>query len=356
MSEIIIQSSDLFFCGGGSDKEYHAQLVEVSGGCVVRFQYGRRGAALASGTKTAAPVERIAAQKIFDRLVSEKTSKGYQVDAGQGVAYVSSSTSTATKSDGLIPQLLNPIDEASLERYLRDDMYGAQEKKDGRHQMARYKDASLTVYNKKGKEIGYPQQWLGSLNVPVVLDGEAIGETFHVFDLLEALGTDYRGRGYGERHAKLATMSFGSSISVVPLAIGYAAKRALYDKLVAGKKEGIVFKRLDAVYVPGRPSSLGDMLKFKFYAEASVLVAQGRAGKHSFGMEIFDGAGQLVSIGNCTVGQSTPLPPLNSVAEVRYLYAYKGGSLYQPSYKGPRHDVDACECVISQLKYKPEDE
>ena len=30
------------------------------------------------------------------------------------------------------------------------------------------------------------------------------------------------------------------------------------------------------------------------------------------------------------------------------------GNLYQPFYKEPRDDVDANECTVSQIKYKPE--
>jgi len=38
---------------------------------------------------------------------------------------------------------------------------------------------------------------------------------------------------------------------------------------------------------------------------------------------------------------------------VRYLYAYEGGSLFQPTYLGQRADLEAGDCVKSQLKYKP---
>jgi len=40
------------------------------------------------------------------------------------------------------------------------------------------------------------------------------------------------------------------------------------------------------------------------------------------------------------------------VVEVHYLYALKGGSLYQPVYLGPCDDIESWECVVGQLKYK----
>ena len=42
--------------------------------------------------------------------------------------------------------------------------------------------------------------------------------------------------------------------------------------------------------------------------------------------------------------------------EVRYLYCFKGGKVYQPVYLGPRDDVDTNECKMSQIKYKAEDD
>jgi len=42
----------------------------------------------------------------------------------------------------------------------------------------------------------------------------------------------------------------------------------------AGRKEGVVFKRLDAPYTPGRPGSGGTQLKHKFCATLSAVVAR----------------------------------------------------------------------------------
>ncbi|HPY24902.1 MAG TPA: hypothetical protein PLK19_11325 [Mycobacterium sp.] len=44
------------------------------------------------------------------------------------------------------------------------------------------------------------------------------------------------------------------------------------------------------------------------------------------------------------------------VVEVRYLYAYQGGSLYQPVYLGLRDDIEQHECVVAQMKYKAQAE
>lgn len=70
----------LFFTEGSSDKVYHAQLEPKNDGFVVNFQYGRRGATLQAGTKTADPLPYDKAKKIYDKLVAEKKGKGYTED------------------------------------------------------------------------------------------------------------------------------------------------------------------------------------------------------------------------------------------------------------------------------------
>jgi bifunctional non-homologous end joining protein LigD len=44
------------------------------------------------------------------------------------------------------------------------------------------------------------------------------------------------------------------------------------------------------------------------------------------------------------------------VVEIKYLYAYKGGSLYQPIYQGKRDDIEPAYCTTEQLKFKGEEE
>ena len=46
------------------------------------------------------------------------------------------------------------------------------------------------------------------------------------------------------------------------------------------------------------------------------------------------------------------MPAAGEVVEARYLYANRGGSLYQPVYLGRRDDVAAAECRLGQLKLK----
>ena len=73
-----IKQADLTFQEGTSNKEYHAQVVQVAkDNYVVNFQYGRIGNTLQTGTKTPTAVSLTEANDVFDDLVASKEKKGY---------------------------------------------------------------------------------------------------------------------------------------------------------------------------------------------------------------------------------------------------------------------------------------
>ena len=203
------------------------------------------------------------------------------------------------------------------------------------------------------------------------VDGELIGQRYIAYDLLSFGNTgDLRGRNYKFRQECLAMIQ-DWTIEVAPLYTTREEKRERYEYLKSinpnngeARGEGVVFKRLSATFTVGRPAADGDMLKYKFYATCSCIVAPGRAGKRSAALMLrgpdSNGGQQCYPVGNVTIpnkmvnGQLIPIPEVNSIIEIRYLYAYRGGSLYQPTYIGQRDDVSADECLMSQLKYKAE--
>lgn len=144
----------------------------------------------------------------------------------------------------------------------------------------------------------------------------------------------------------------GSHLELVQMAVTTEEKRALYNSVKAKGGEGLVFKRLMAPYVAGRPNSGGDALKFKFKASASCFVIGGRTGKRSVELGLLDD-GDTVSVGNVTIPANHDIPAEGQIVEVQYLYVKnKGGNLFQPVYLGVRNDVKKAECKIEQLKYK----
>jgi len=62
--------TSLYFRNGSSDKEYRAWIEVTEDGYVVNVAYGRRGASLATGTKTSSPVGYGKAVAIFEKLIA----------------------------------------------------------------------------------------------------------------------------------------------------------------------------------------------------------------------------------------------------------------------------------------------
>ncbi len=75
----LIQRTTLAYQAGNSDKVYEVDLCQVATDrYVVNYRYGKRGGNLREGTETVAAVPLAEAQRVFDRLVRSKVTKGYQ--------------------------------------------------------------------------------------------------------------------------------------------------------------------------------------------------------------------------------------------------------------------------------------
>src|SRR4051794_3548279 len=99
-----MKSTTLYFREGSSDKVYQAAIEPKNNLFVVTFAYGRRGTTLQTGIKTPTPVDLSTAESVFDKLVREKTAKGY-TPTENGTPYQQSDQSNI--ATGIRPQLLN---------------------------------------------------------------------------------------------------------------------------------------------------------------------------------------------------------------------------------------------------------
>ena len=354
-----LENITLYYREGASDKIYQCSIEPAGDLFVVNFAYGRRGQTLNTGTKTSSPVDYDEAKALYDKLVKEKKAKGY-TEGENGTPYTSSNTSDKQVS-GLLPQLLNPIDEKTVDILLHDPLWGLQEKLDGRHLLIRRQGGAIQGINKKGLIVGLPLpvfQAVQQFNVDLVLDGESIGDVFHCFDILELDGVGLQNRPYRQRLASLMNVLFSmqqTTIRYVETHFTKPQKLRAFDELKAAKKEGVVFKRLDAPYRPGKPNSGGTQLKHKFYATLSAVVARINK-QRSVELRLLNSEG-WIPCGNVTIPANHTIPPVGQVVEVRYLYAHRQSNvLYQPTYLGPRDDVAPAECLLTQVKYKPEGE
>ena len=352
-----LPSARLFYRDGGSDKVYHAGINAVEGGYTVTFAFGRRGSALTAGTKTTAPVAWEKARLIYDKLLAEKTAKGYTPD-GSGAIFAM--TDYEGRRSGLHPQLLNSIGEEAAEALLADPAWCLQEKFDGRRIMVAVAGGIPTGSNRKGLCVPLAQEISDALAAlpDCELDGELLGDSYVVFDLLRSGKTECRTHPYRERYDALCAAVLASptpALAVAETAWDVGGKRALYDRIALAGGEGVVFKKADGAYVAGRPASGGSQVKCKFYATCTCLVAA-QNDQRSVRLHLLDDAGQPVNVGNVTIPPNKAIPAAGALVEIRYLYAYKGGSLYQATYLNERDDLSPGDCVLGQLKYKAEGE
>ena len=176
-----------------------------------------------------------------------------------------------------------------------------------------------------------------------LLDGEAVGDTFHVFDLLENCGIDHRKYPYLDRLGLLAGLipSEFTAIKLVFTAHVAREKVHLFERLRRENKEGIVLKNLTASYSPGKTSA-SDQLKYKFVESASFVVTLVHPTKRSVSLGLYADS-EILDAGNVTIPPNYDIPKAGSVVEVRYLYAFKqSGAIYQPVLPGRARGHRAC--------------
>ena len=347
----------LYYRDGGSDKVYTAAVEPRGPGYVVTFAYGRRGGTLTAGTKTPSPLGLDEALQVYDRLVRQKTAKGYTPGEG-GTPYAG--TGRAGRVTCVLPQLLNPVEEADVNQLMADDDWWAQPKFDGRRTLILKEGRDVTGINRTGLTVPLPAPVAAAVLLVAadrcLLDGELVGDVYHCFDLLNRDDGDLRDAPYAERYAAaldLVDVVPSDALRYAETAVTAARKRQLVERLRRAGAEGVVFKHRLAPYTHGRPAVGGPQRKLKFTATASCRVAAVNAGRRSVAVELLgEGDGRWVGVGSVTVPPNHAVPARGDVVEVRYLYAYRGGSLYQPVYLGRRDDVPPGDCRAAQLKYR----
>jgi len=364
----VVKETALSFKEGSSDKVYYVSLERVENDkCVVNFAFGRRGNALQTGTKTNEPVDFSTANRIFDKLVQEKMNKGYK---GSIISVIEKNESSEPSK--VIPVikteevavskcvLLNAIKEEQAHNLINDNDWMIQEKMDGVRYMLEFEGlpfgSNFKGYNRKGKEVPVSEEIktlfesFEDLPPNCFLDGELIGETFYVFDIL-SMDVDLREESFERRYSLLAEFFrlYFNKKECIKLVKAYGKKEEKEKLFNDSKaKEGVVFKRKSASYHVGRPASGGDYLKFKF-CESCTCIVSSVSNKRSVGISLMKD-GNLVSVGNVTIPVNYEIPTIGKHIEVKYLYAFAGGSLIQPVYLGERDDVEVDN--IDSIKYK----
>ena len=329
---------------GGSNKQYTIWLERRDGLWVTAAAWGPIGGHVSTGLKTKTPVSRAKAEEMHAKTVTAKKRKGY-VENGRAVQYAIPAAPKVgakakvnrmpKKETGLRPMLLTVATEENLEYFITNDGWAAQEKKNGKRIMVEAKGGKAKAVNRTGKECPVPQAIIDAMTTAEgEYDGELVRGRLHVFDAMRNGTGDLRGVGMAKRHtyAEALANSLPTVISLVPLVTGTKAKRRLVEKLKKGRKEGVVFKKIDAPYEPGRRANLKKAIavKVKFYAEASLKVICWN-NKQSIQLGARDGR-KTAFVGNMTVPEKyNGLINEGDIVRVRYLYATDKDRLYQPN-------------------------
>lgn len=357
-----VKSIKLLCQDGHSDKEYNIFLNKdpISGDYKVDVAYGRRGNAINTGTKTQSPVALYVASREFDKLVNEKLAKGYVVSSNSASPVVINTTESeepvdeptedkpaVRRSPKIFPQLLNPISEEEATIYIENKEWLAQEKLDGKRIIIKVDEGEVYATNRRGVSCAIPQKVEEALSkmVNAILDGELVNGKYIIFDGLELYRDNLKNLGVENRFntitkavkERILLANPEAPIGIVECAISSKEKQALYDSLKT--KEGVVFKLKNSPYTAGRPASGGSQLKCKFWSSATVQVLNIND-KRSVEVGIASSKPGLLSIGNVSVPPNYELPKIGDLVEVKYLYYFPGGSLFQPQYLGIRDDAE----------------
>jgi bifunctional non-homologous end joining protein LigD len=348
----------------GADKDYNLHLVPDAAGdglWHLDYENGKHGAALKRKPKIEGAVPYEVAKKEFDTTVYEKMKKGGYLPQGAGTAY--QDVLPTERRSGIEPQLLEAISvEAAMQR-LADPDFIWQEKKDGeRRPVRKTTDENGVVVvvgtNREGLIVSIPKQLeeaVAALPVPFcVIDGEDLGQgRLAVFDLIRCPDDPDGRRPYDIRLNALEELLQAAPSACwvpVPTARTPGEAQLLLEVVRLANGEGLVGKRRSAPYSPGTNSH--DQFKWPFLDRVTCYVERLDGTKRSVHIAVLGPEGAAVPMKKVTIPANYEMPPVGAVVDVEYLYAYPGGGLAQPRYKGIRGDRRLEHCVHTQLKFK----
>lgn len=189
-----------------------------------------------------------------------------------------------------------------------------------------------------------------------IFDGEYLDGVYWVFDLIECpLWTREDTPPYSRRVDLLEQIvdrcneASEDHLRFLPIQTTTKGKARLIQRIFSEGGEGVMFRRMDSPWIPGRSTNL---LKFKAVDTADVFINEIRPlGKSSVAFSVFNEAGEEIKVGSVLMTKTT----LNTlkrgdVIEVRYLYRGDGGRLVQPAFIKRRPDKIPSECQENLLR------
>lgn len=255
------------------------------------------------------------------------------------------------------PMLATSIDPENIEPYLTDPNWVATQKLDGQRLLVAYDGKTVVGYNRNGQTAVHPSIRAVFTSemaqfAPMCLDGEILGNEYHVFDVPQ-LGTIISSESPHKQRREIVRSFVGllpKPIRAIPSVTSSEAKIGLLKWCIEERTEGIVLKHDESSYRPGIRSD--KWLKVKLVKTCDAVVASlGIDGKRNAEMFVYEN-GKPVTV--CTVSmidhRYAHIKP-GDILEIIYLYASNDRRLVQPRVLRQRTDKPAEQCDITQLVF-----
>ena len=254
-------------------------------------------------------------------------------------------------------QLLKEVHEQDLDKLLDSDDYAISQKLDGVRLIVSRVGLSVHGIGRSGNGIVIPcniKSDFMKVRSDWTFDGELIGNTYHVFDVIEFPSGSLALQPWQTRHnlCKEVLRDFSDHVKIVPQHFGND-KRPFFERCKEERTEGVVFANINDRYRFGMRSP--NTLKYKFVKTIDCVVTDKNInGKDNLVLSVYDN-GELVDVGKCSAitghGKHYDFK-IGDVVTVTYLYGTKSRRLYQPVSPILRTDKDANECLMSQMILK----
>lgn len=341
-----------------SDKVYQVRLIQTQEGFLVEYSNGKRGSTLVTKLKTEKPVDEETARTVYERTKKAKLKDGYTEDVSGETFKGSENAERKTKFS---PQLLTAIDEDRARQLISGGAHIVQIKHDGERRYLRLENGEVTAANRQGLEVVVAERIRKAAShlqtkgiTAFELDCEDMKDHVVVFDVLSLNGKDLRAMGFIQRFSHAAEIETALDGASQAIRLSHPIEDLTWETVQALREagqEGICLKQPDAPYKAGRNES---QLKLKFWESATTRVAEKNKDRRSVSLEVLDESGNWLSVGNVTVPQNVQIPEKGQLLDVRYLYAHRGGSLFEPTFEKVRTDLPENSASVLQLKFKGE--
>lgn len=344
--------TELSFVQGTSDKFYKVEHE----GSTVTITYGRNGTA---GTQKVKDFDsETKAADFAKKQLAGKLKKGYQpvASANPSQAFVNDFEGVNIEAVPMLAKVASPED---VQRMINDDNWSAQVKMDGDRLVVSLENGQKGAFNRQGmakqRNVGKAHlEAFDGLEGDWIIDGEVVGRTFHVFDVIKAPGMN-EDASFEERFEIISEafdeygLHDNEAVALVTTATSPDDKQSLRDETRVNRGEGLIFRRNNAPYTHGRSDAI---VKDKFTKSADVIVMSSNASEGKESVEVgIKVNGKLKRVGSLsTIGKRDIKEGDVIEASFKHVIDTSNPVLVEGRIERIRYDKSADECDLEQFE------